>query len=66
MSIEHPTCPYRDEPLERTVENGIARTKPCINSKCPGKESNVERLDPAGDRHGKQIDPRKSQSESPR
>ena len=66
MSIEHPTCPYCDEPLERTVENGIAGTKPCTNSKCPGKESNLKHLDPAGDKGGKQIDPRKTESESRR
>jgi len=37
MSVEHPTCPYCDEPLERTVENGIAGTKPCTNSNVLGK-----------------------------
>jgi hypothetical protein len=66
MSVEHPTCPYCDEPLERAVESDFAGLKPCTNSKCPGKESNIEHLDSAGDARGKQIDPRKTKSESPR
>ncbi len=44
MSVEHPTCPHCEEPLDKTVENGVAGLRPCTNSKCPGKEPDVEEL----------------------
>ena len=45
MSVEHPICPYCEEPLDRMIENGVAGLRPCTNSKCPGKEPDVEDLE---------------------
>ena len=45
MSVEHPICPYCEEPLDRMVENGVAGLRACSNSKCPGKRSDIEDLE---------------------
>ena len=42
MSVEHPTCPHCEEPLNRVIDNGVAGFGPCPNPQRPGKQPDAE------------------------
>jgi hypothetical protein len=42
MSIEHPTCPYCGEPLDKIIEKGLEKHSPCAKLDCSGQQLNRE------------------------